>query len=119
MLRPKRGFIQGSQIAGSMPSCQMEKVNEGNIEDLLRSSKHWPGSSTWTHARRRARGCGGKPWTTRLCVQEALERGCGRMERSVLTCKNAIRFYESMWGERPGWFFYRLDEEGIRQASRR
>jgi GNAT superfamily N-acetyltransferase len=55
----------------------------------------------------------------RFCAKEALERGCGRMEWSVLTWnENAIRFYESMGGKRMGWYFYRLDEEGMRELDR-
>lgn len=52
----------------------------------------------------------------RFCAKEALERGCGRMEWSVLTWnESAIRFYEAMGGKRLGWHFYRLDEEGMRK----
>lgn len=53
----------------------------------------------------------------RFCAEEAVERGCGRMEWSVLTWnEGAIRFYESMGGRRLDWYLYRLDENGMRQA---
>lgn len=55
-----------------------------------------------------------------FCAQEALDRGCGRMEWAVLTWnENAIQFYESLGGQRLGWYLYRLDEKGIREAVRK
>lgn len=54
----------------------------------------------------------------RFCAKEALAKGCGRMEWSVLDWnEDAIRFYGSMGGKRLGWYFYRLDEEGLRGAA--
>ncbi len=55
-----------------------------------------------------------------FCAKEALARGCGRMEWSVLTWnKSAIQFYERMGGERLGWYFYRLDEAGLEELVRK
>jgi GNAT superfamily N-acetyltransferase len=49
------------------------------------------------------------------CIEEAKEKGCGRMEWAVLTWnKNAINFYEKMGARRlKEWYYYRLDEKGI------
>ena len=49
----------------------------------------------------------------------AVERGCGRLEWSVLTWNRpAIGFYESL-GARPlnDWIMYRLDEEPLRSMG--
>lgn len=54
----------------------------------------------------------------RFCAEEAMRRGCGRMEWSVLTWnEGAIAFYERMGGKRLGWYLYRLDGEGLERAS--
>jgi len=71
----------------------------------------------FVHEGARQRGVGRELF--RFCAQEALAQGCGRMEWSVLDWnENAIRFYESMGGKRLGWFFYRLDEEGMKGLDR-
>lgn len=53
----------------------------------------------------------------RSCVREAKKNGCGRMEWNVLTWNsNAIRFYEKLGANRlKEWYYYRLDEKGIRE----
>ncbi|HEX2916676.1 MAG TPA: GNAT family N-acetyltransferase [Chloroflexia bacterium] len=49
------------------------------------------------------------------CVKEALRRGCGRMEWSVLDWnENAINFYERMGAKRLSeWLSYRLTQEDM------
>jgi len=51
------------------------------------------------------------------CVQEAISRGCGRMEWAVLTWnEKAIRFYERLGAKRlSDWYVYRLDERALRR----
>lgn len=51
----------------------------------------------------------------RKCVDEAVARGCGRMEWSVLTWnEKALRFYEKLGAKRlSDWYVYRLDEKGL------
>ncbi len=55
----------------------------------------------------------GKGFGRRLfdfCRAEALTRGCGRMDWTVLTWNDpAIRFYEKAGGVRLGWHMYRLE----------
>lgn len=50
------------------------------------------------------------------CVSEAVKRGCGRMEWSVLTWnKNAIEFYEKLGAKRlEEWYYYRLDSKAMK-----
>jgi len=49
------------------------------------------------------------------CVDEAISKGCGRMEWAVLTWnKKALDFYEQIGARRlSDWYFYRLDQEGL------
>ena len=56
----------------------------------------------------------------RRCVEEAISRGCGRMEWAVLTWnEKAIRFYERLGAKRlADWHFYRLDETSLRGVTR-
>lgn len=56
----------------------------------------------------------------RKCVDEAMERGCGRMEWAVLTWnKKAIKFYERLGAKRlADWHVYRLDERALGQIPR-
>ncbi len=51
----------------------------------------------------------------RRCVEEAIARGCGRMEWAVLTWnEKAIRFYEKLGARRLAeWYVYRLDEKSL------
>lgn len=50
----------------------------------------------------------------------AVQRGCGRLEWSVLDWnRNAIRFYESLGArERGGWLVYRLDGDALAKLAR-
>lgn len=67
----------------------------------------------------RGRGVGGALFDR--VARIACERDCGRLEWNVLDWNEpAIGFYKKM-GARPldGWTMYRLDEEGIRNLSRR
>jgi len=53
----------------------------------------------------------------RFCLKEAMRRGCGRLEWTVLTWNRvAIEFYEQMGGKRLDWYFYRIIEEEFEQA---
>lgn len=56
----------------------------------------------------------------RRCAQEAVRQKCGRMEWAVLPWnKGAIGFYEKLGARRlDDWHFYRLDDDGIRKASK-
>ena len=56
----------------------------------------------------------------RRCVDEAIAKGCGRMEWSVLAWnEKALRFYESLGARRLSeWYVYRLDEEGLRRVPK-
>ena len=57
----------------------------------------------------------------RRCVEEALARGCGRMEWSVLTWNvKAQRFYEKLGAQRlSDWYVFRLDRSGLRRVSKK
>jgi GNAT superfamily N-acetyltransferase len=49
-----------------------------------------------------------------LCVRQAKEHGCSRMEWNVLTWnKPAIRFYEKNKAKRLDWYFYRMTQKDI------
>ncbi|MDG6916812.1 MAG: GNAT family N-acetyltransferase [Nitrososphaerota archaeon] len=76
------------------------------LEDLFVSAKH--------------RGSGIGTALLRRCAEEALAKGCGRVEWAVLTWnEEALTFYESIGAERmTGWYLYRLDEESIRGFAR-
>lgn len=56
----------------------------------------------------------------RRCVDEAVTRGCGRMEWSVLTWnEKALRFYEKLGARKLSeWFVYRLDEGGLARVPK-
>jgi GNAT superfamily N-acetyltransferase len=56
----------------------------------------------------------------RRCVQEAVSKGCGRMEWAVLTWnEKAIGFYERLGAKRlSDWYVYRLDERALRRAPK-
>ena len=51
----------------------------------------------------------------RKCVDQAISKGCGRMEWAVLTWnQKAIEFYERLGAERlSDWHVFRLDERGL------
>jgi len=51
----------------------------------------------------------------RRCVDEAISKGCGRMEWAVLTWnEKALRFYEKLGARRlSDWYVYRLDERAL------
>jgi GNAT superfamily N-acetyltransferase len=53
----------------------------------------------------------------RFLAQEALKRGCGRLDWNVLDWnENAIRFYQRLGAEHlPDWQLYRLDREGMEE----
>ncbi|WP_094228998.1 GNAT family N-acetyltransferase [Methanolobus psychrotolerans] len=52
------------------------------------------------------------------CGQIAKERGCGKVEWSVLDWNPARKFYEHFGGElQKEWLIYRLDEKGIRELA--
>jgi GNAT superfamily N-acetyltransferase len=60
----------------------------------------------------RRRGLGTKLF--RFCVEQAMERGCGRIELCVLTWnESAIKFYEKTGAKRLDWYFYRLDKNQL------
>jgi GNAT superfamily N-acetyltransferase len=54
------------------------------------------------------------------CVREAVSRGCGRMEWSVLRWnKKAIGFYQALGARRlDEWYWYRLDAPGLERLAR-
>lgn len=56
----------------------------------------------------------------RRCVDEAISKGCGRMEWSVLTWnEKALQFYEELGAKRLSeWHVYRLDEKSLRSIPR-
>ena len=56
----------------------------------------------------------------RECVDEAVSKGCGRMEWAVLTWnEKALRFYEKLGAKRlSDWYVYRLDEKGLGRVPR-
>ncbi len=51
----------------------------------------------------------------RRCVDEAISKGCGRMEWAVLTWnEKALKFYERLGARRLSeWYVYRLDRSGL------
>ena len=57
----------------------------------------------------------------RRCVDEAVSKGCGRMEWSVLTWnQRAMEFYERLGARKlSDWCVYRLDEAGLLKVPRR
>ena len=57
----------------------------------------------------------------RRCVDEAIARGCGRMEWSVLSWnQKAMDFYERLGAKRlSDWYVYRLDETSLSKVPRR
>ncbi|MHC1679790.1 MAG: N-acetyltransferase family protein [Methanomassiliicoccales archaeon] len=53
----------------------------------------------------------------KFCVQEAIDKGCGRMEWCALNWNvGAMRFYEKLGGRKLDWTFFRLDREGLQAA---
>jgi GNAT superfamily N-acetyltransferase len=55
----------------------------------------------------------------RHCVQEALDKGCGRIEWCVLDWNTkAMEFYLAQGGEKMDWTFFRMDREGMRTSLR-
>jgi GNAT superfamily N-acetyltransferase len=56
----------------------------------------------------------------RKCVEEAMTKGCGRMEWAVLTWnQKALEFYERLGARRMSdWYVYRLDEKGLKKVPR-
>ena len=57
----------------------------------------------------------------RRCADEAVSKGCGRMEWSVLTWNTkAMEFYERLGARRlSDWCVYRLDETSLLKVPRR
>lgn len=57
----------------------------------------------------------------RRCVDEAISKGCGRMEWSVLTWnEKALQFYERLGARRMSeWYVYRLDEQSLNEVPRK
>jgi GNAT superfamily N-acetyltransferase len=55
------------------------------------------------------------------CAREAAEKGCGRMEWSVLNWNSrAIRFYEGMGARKlGGWSVFRLDAKSLGNLGRK
>jgi GNAT superfamily N-acetyltransferase len=55
----------------------------------------------------------------RFLAQEALKRGCGRLDWNVLDWnENAIRFYQRLGANHlPDWQLYRLDREGMQELA--
>jgi GNAT superfamily N-acetyltransferase len=50
----------------------------------------------------------------KFCVEEAIEKGCGRMEWCALNWNvGAMSFYEKLGGRKLDWTFFRLDREGM------
>jgi GNAT superfamily N-acetyltransferase len=66
-----------------------------------------------------ARGAGAGKALFRACAEEAVRRGCGRMEWVVLDWNMpAIAFYERRGARRlREWHTYRLDGEALRSAA--
>jgi len=56
----------------------------------------------------------------RRCVDEAISRGCGRMEWAVLTWnEKALKFYEKLGARRlSDWYVYRLDQKALGRVPR-
>ncbi|MBN2734871.1 MAG: GNAT family N-acetyltransferase [Methanomicrobiaceae archaeon] len=49
-----------------------------------------------------------------FCRSKAAERGCGRMDWTVLTWNEpSIKFYEKFGAERQDWYLYRLNEDKL------
>jgi len=49
-----------------------------------------------------------------FCRNEALVRGCGRMDWMVLTWNDpSIQFYEKIGATRLGWYLYRLERDQL------
>jgi GNAT superfamily N-acetyltransferase len=65
------------------------------------------------------RGCGAGLALFKACAQEAIQRGCARMQWTVLDWNEpAIRFYQQMGAQHEKtWHTYSLDEEQLRQLS--
>jgi len=65
------------------------------------------------------RGSGAGRALVAACAQEALRRGCARMQWTVLDWNaTAIRFYQQLGAEyEKTWHWYGLDEDGLRQLS--
>ena len=57
----------------------------------------------------------------RRCVEEAISRGCGRMEWAVLTWNSkAMKFYEKLGARRMSdWYVYRLGEKDLSRIPRK
>jgi GNAT superfamily N-acetyltransferase len=65
------------------------------------------------------RGSGAGRALFAACAQEAVRRGCVRMQWTVLDWNApAIRFYQQLGAEyEKTWHWYGLDEDGLRQLS--
>ena len=65
------------------------------------------------------RGCGAGLALFKACAQEAVRRGCARMQWTVLDWnESAIRFYERLGAEHEKtWHSYGLGEEQLQQLS--
>lgn len=65
------------------------------------------------------RGCGAGLVLFMVCAREAIERGCARMEWTVLDWNEpAIKFYERLGAEyEKTWQLYGLNEEGLQKLS--
>ncbi len=57
----------------------------------------------------------------RKCVDEAISKGCGRMEWTVLTWnEKALKFYEKLGARKlSDWYSYRLDERALAGVPKR
>ena len=57
----------------------------------------------------------------RRCVDEAVSKGCGRMEWSVLAWnEKALKFYEGLGARRLSeWYVYRLDERALSRVPKK
>ena len=57
----------------------------------------------------------------RKCVDEAISKGCGRMEWTVLTWnEKALKFYEKLGARKlSDWYSYRLDERALADVPKR
>ncbi|UCH90253.1 MAG: GNAT family N-acetyltransferase [Thermoplasmata archaeon] len=65
----------------------------------------------------RRRGFGTRMF--QFTVEQARERGCGRIEFCVLTWNEpAIKFYEKNNTKRLDWYFYRMDRAEIEEFNR-
>jgi GNAT superfamily N-acetyltransferase len=55
----------------------------------------------------------------RFCSKLALDHGCGRIEFCVLTWNEpAIQFYEKNNAKRLDWYFYRMDEDQLKEMQK-